>query len=159
MFDYQLSPDYRFLNFKDIKKGSKLLVKSLKWYKENKEESCVHIGATFVSDMAKFCGKIVTVERFYKDTFEPEDYGIYDNGCEDASIYKRRWRILYLVFRYVSMYKSFKKFGFGVNMKVKIIRKKNGKTETKYVANDGLEFKNKESCVFYERKYMWRNKW
>lgn len=87
MFDYQLSPDYRFLNFKDIKKGSKLLVKSLKWYKENKEEGCVHIGATFVSDMAKFCGKIVTVERFYKDTFEPEDYGIYDDGCEDASIH------------------------------------------------------------------------
>jgi hypothetical protein len=43
-------------------------------------------------------------------------------------------------------------------MKIKIIRKKNGKSETKYVANDGLEFKNKENCVFYENKYMWRNK-
>lgn len=41
-------------------------------------------------------------------------------------------------------------------MKIKIIKKKNGKMETKYIANDGLEFKNKEHCIFYENKYMWR---
>lgn len=87
MLDYQLAPDYRFLNFKDIKIGSKLLVKSLKWYKENEEETSVHIGSTFVNGMAKFCGKIVTVENIFKDTFDPGDCDIYDAGCEDAAIY------------------------------------------------------------------------
>lgn len=87
MFDYQLAPDYRFLNFKDIKIGSKLLVKSLKWYEENEEDDIVSIGSTFVKGMESFCGKIVTVDRFYKDTFEPGNFGMYDDGCEDASIY------------------------------------------------------------------------
>jgi len=87
MFDYQLTPDYRFLNFKDIKKGSRLLVKSLKWYEENEEDECVYIGSTFVNGMVKFCGKIVTVEDFHKTKFEPEDHGIYDADYEDAEIY------------------------------------------------------------------------
>ena len=115
MFDYQLTPDYRFLNFKNIKKGSKLLVKSLKWYKENKaEDDCVHIGSTFVSGMAKFCGKTVTVESFYKNTFEPEDYGIYDDGCEDASIYIKEDEGFYTWS--LGMFQDIKAFKKGLNL-------------------------------------------
>ena len=37
-----------------------------------------------------------------------------------------------------------------------IITKKTKKV--KYKAADGLIFDNKEHCLFYERKYMWRAK-
>jgi len=114
MFDYQLSPDYRFLNFKDIKKGSKLLVKSLKWYEANKEYGSIPIGSTFVSSMKSFCGRIVTVESFFKSRFSTEDHGIYVDGCEDASIFIKEDGGNYIWS--LGMFQGIKSFKKGLNL-------------------------------------------
>jgi len=88
MLDYTLRPDYRFVKFSDIKPGDKLIVKSLKWYVENKDEDDdIDIGSTFINEMSKFCGTVVTVERLSKETYYTGDDNIYDSGCEDAAIF------------------------------------------------------------------------
>lgn len=88
MFDYDLSPDYRFVKFSDIKPGDKLIVKSLKWYEENKNENDdIAIGSTFVSEMSEFCETVVTVKRLYKETYSSDDDDIYEDCCEDAAIF------------------------------------------------------------------------
>ena len=89
MLDYTLRPDYRFVKFSDIKPGDKLIVKSLEWYVENRDEDDdnIDIGSTFVNEMLKFCGTVVTVERLYKEAYSTEDDNIYDSGCEDAAIF------------------------------------------------------------------------
>ena len=40
---------------------------------------------------------------------------------------------------------------------MKVLFCKNGKI--KYKSADGLVFSNKEYCIFYERKYMWRKEY
>ena len=87
MFDYEMGPDYRFVKFGDIKPGSKLIVKSSRWYEENQNiEGDVEIGAVFVPDMEKFCGELVTVTNIEFNTYDPDNPDIYESGCNDANI-------------------------------------------------------------------------
>lgn len=89
MLDYEMRPDYRFVKFNNIKPGSKLIVKSSRWYEENEDgggDGDVRIGAIFVPEMKDFCGKIVTVTSIKFDTYETSDSYIYEDRCDDANI-------------------------------------------------------------------------
>ena len=44
------------------KVGDKVIVKSLDWYNQNKDTfGTVHVPCSFVRDMSRFCGKVVTI--------------------------------------------------------------------------------------------------
>lgn len=56
--------------------GDKVLVKSLDWYNENKDTmGCVNVPGTFVRDMSRYCGKILTIR--YKGGYV---YDVEENG-------------------------------------------------------------------------------
>ena len=58
----------------NYKVGDKVKIKSLEWYKANKDKNgAVYCGdIPFVRSMSEFCGKILTVNRLYysTDTYE-----------------------------------------------------------------------------------------
>ena len=56
------------------KVGDRVIVKSLDWYNENKDSNgTVHVPCSFVNDMSRFCGKVVTIRRAYDSFYSIEE--------------------------------------------------------------------------------------
>ena len=52
------------------KVGDKVKIKSREWYEKWKDEfNCVKVPRYFVDEMAEFCGKVLTVEKFQVEIF------------------------------------------------------------------------------------------
>jgi hypothetical protein len=59
--------------------GDRVVVKSLEWYNENKnEDGAVDVPKTFVRGMSSYCGRVVTIERKgWGSYYIKEDSGSY----------------------------------------------------------------------------------
>lgn len=56
--------------------GDKVIVKSLAWYNENKNEcGDVKVPCCFVREMSKYCGKVVTISRVNYSSYSIDDDG------------------------------------------------------------------------------------
>lgn len=56
--------------------GDKVIVKSLDWYNENKNEcGDVNVPCCFVRSMSEYCGKVVTIKRIYYSSYIIDDDG------------------------------------------------------------------------------------
>lgn len=74
-----------------FKVGDKVRVKPLEWYHANKDEcGDVQTPDCFMEDMAKFCGKILTITKVWGESYkmleDDDNYSFDDEMLEDEAI-------------------------------------------------------------------------